>query len=216
MYFAEVVGSTVENDSGRAIGRAVSGNYHWIRRDVDNNLLPTRGVTLSLQGAAGLARSSFADNGPFARTWGQAVGYLPLGESWYTESRLELGEVFARDGVGLPDTVLFRAGGEGSVRGYAYRSLGPLDANGVVGSGRVVMTSSFEIARPLARTLPSLWGAVFIDAGNAADHWRELDPVLGYGFGLRWRSPVGPLRVDLAYGQEVKRWRLHLSVGIAL
>jgi translocation and assembly module TamA len=216
LYFAEVVGSTVENDSGRAIGRAVSGNYHWIRRDIDSVVLPTRGLTLSLQGAAGLARSNFADSGPFARTWGQAVGYLPLGESWYTESRLELGEVFARDGVGLPDTVLFRAGGEGSVRGYAYRSLGPLDANGVVGSGRVVMTSSFEIARPLARTLPSLWGAVFIDAGNAADHWRELDPVLGYGFGLRWRSPVGPLRVDLAYGQEVKRWRLHLSVGIAL
>ena len=216
LYFAEVVGSTVENASGRAFGRAVSGNYHWVRRDVDSVVLPTRGLTLSLQGAAGLARSNFADNGPFVRAWGQAVGYLPLGESWYTESRLELGEVFARDGVGLPDTVLFRAGGEGSVRGYDYRSLGPLDANGVVGSGRVVMTSSFEIARPLARTLPSLWGAVFVDAGNAADHWRELDPVLGYGFGLRWRSPVGPLRVDLAYGQEVKRWRLHLSVGIAL
>lgn len=216
LYFAEIVGSTVENDSGRAIGRAVSGNYHWVRRDVDSVVLPTRGLTLSLQGAAGLARSNFADNGPFVRSWGQAVGYLPLGESWFTESRLELGQVFARDGVGLPDTLLFRAGGDGSVRGYDYRSLGPLDANGVVGSGRVVMTSSFEVARPVARSMPSLWGAVFVDAGNAADHWRELDPALGYGFGLRWRSLVGPLRVDLAYGQEVKRWRLHLSVGIAL
>ena len=42
-----------------------------------------------------------------------------------------------------------------------------------------------------------------------------MRPVLGYGLGLRWRSPVGPLRVDLAYGQEVKQVRVHLSVGIA-
>jgi len=42
-----------------------------------------------------------------------------------------------------------------------------------------------------------------------------MDPALGYGVGVRWRSPVGPLKLDLAYGQEVQRFRLHLSVGIA-
>jgi translocation and assembly module TamA len=40
--------------------------------------------------------------------------------------------------------------------------------------------------------------------------------VIGYGVGVRYRSPVGPLRVDFAYGQEIKSWRLHLGVGIAL
>ena len=72
------------------------------------------------------------------------------------------------------------------------------------------------MARPISEHLPSVWWAAFIDAGNAADRWVDLDPVLGYGLGLRWRSPVGPLRVDLAYGQEERRVRLHLSVGIAV
>ena len=43
-----------------------------------------------------------------------------------------------------------------------------------------------------------------------------MKPKLGYGAGVRWRSPVGPLRLDLAYGQEVEEFRLHFSVGIAL
>ncbi|MFM2059469.1 MAG: hypothetical protein RLY71_3854, partial [Pseudomonadota bacterium] len=52
------------------------------------------------------------------------------------------------------------------------------------------------------------------DAGNAAPDWGHLKPALGYGVGLRWRSPVGPLRIDLAYGQDVQRVRLHFTVGI--
>jgi translocation and assembly module TamA len=110
--------------------------------------------------------------------------------------------------------LLFRAGGDESVRGYAYRTLGPT-RDGVLASGRVLFTGSAEIARPFTPRLPSLWWAAFVDAGNAADTWQELDPVLGYGVGLRYRSPVGPLRLDLAYGQEIRKARLHLSVGIA-
>jgi translocation and assembly module TamA len=122
--------------------------------------------------------------------------------------------VFARDAVDVPDTLLFRAGGDESVRGYAYRSLGPV-VDGAVVSGRVVATGSAEIARPISPKLPAFWWAAFVDAGNAAATWHTLDPVVGAGLGLRWRSPVGPLRLDLAYGFEVRQPRLHLSVGIA-
>ena len=87
-------------------------------------------------------------------------------------------------------------------------------ATGTIIGGNVLGTASFEVARPFA-SFPSLWGAVFIDAGRAAESWNGFKPALGYGVGLRWRSPVGPLRVDMAYGQEVRQWRLHLSVGIA-
>jgi len=114
----------------------------------------------------------------------------------------------------VPDSQRFRAGGDDSVRGYAYRSLGPV-VNGAVASGNVVFTASAEIARPISERLPSLWGAAFIDAGRAADRWSDLDPAVGYGVGLRWRSPVGPLRIDYAWGQELHKGRLHLSVGIA-
>ena len=70
-------------------------------------------------------------------------------------------------------------------------------------------------ARPVSAKLPAVWWAVFVDAGNAAQRGTDLKPVYGYGLGVRWRSPVGPLRVDLAYGQELHKVRLHLSVGIA-
>ncbi len=122
--------------------------------------------------------------------------------------------MFAADNVGIPDSLLFRAGGDESVRGYAYRSLGPT-RDGVLVSGRALATGSIELARPVSAELPSVWGAVFLDAGNAADNFGELRPVAGYGVGVRWRSPVGPLRVDLAYGHQIEKFRLHLSVGIA-
>ena len=56
---------------------------------------------------------------------------------------------------------------------------------------------------------------MFVDAGNAADRWSDLRPVFGYGVGVHYRSPVGPLRLDVAYGQDVRQVRLHLSVGVA-
>jgi len=63
--------------------------------------------------------------------------------------------------------------------------------------------------------MPSLWGALFVDAGRAGTSFVGLKPAVGYGAGVRWRSPVGPLRLDLAWGQEVRKFRLHFSVGIA-
>ena len=56
---------------------------------------------------------------------------------------------------------------------------------------------------------------MFVDAGRAANSWTGFKPALGYGVGVRWRSPLGLLRADLAYGEEVHEVRLHLSVGIA-
>jgi len=55
---------------------------------------------------------------------------------------------------------------------------------------------------------------VFIDAGSVADRPTDLRPRYGVGTGVRYNSPVGPLQVDLAYGLETRRWRIHLSVGL--
>jgi translocation and assembly module TamA len=122
--------------------------------------------------------------------------------------------VFAKSRIAVPDPILFRAGGDESVRGYGFRTLGPT-INGAIASGRVLMTASAEVARPILARYPAIWGAAFVDAGNAADRWGDLHPVFGYGVGVHWRSPVGPLRVDLAYGEAVRQVRLHVSVGIA-
>ena len=216
LYYLEYVNArvTTASTASNSDSDAWSGNYHWVFRNVDSVLLPTQGYTLSAQAAGGYATSTTADSGPFGRAYGRLTGYWPLGKSWYGSARLEAGQVFARDSVGVPDTLLFRAGGDESVRGYAYRALGPLVA-GVVTSGRVLLTGSAEVARPISASRPAFWWAVFADVGEAANRWTELDPVWGYGVGLRWRSPVGPLKLDLAYGEDVKAYRVHLSVGIA-
>jgi translocation and assembly module TamA len=213
LYYVEYVHVRLDSPAGNRNDEALSYNYQWIWRDVDSVLLPTRGSTYSAQGAVGYARSATQDDGPFARAYGRATYYLPLG-SWYTTFRAEAAELFARDNVGVPDTLLFRAGGDESVRGYAYRTLGP-KVNGVVTSGRVLFTASAELARPISARQPAFWWAAFVDAGNVANDWKDLEPAFGYGLGLRWRSPVGPLRLDLAYGHEIRKFRMHLSVGIA-
>ncbi|MDH5340071.1 MAG: BamA/TamA family outer membrane protein, partial [Rubrivivax sp.] len=111
------------------------------------------------------------------------------------------------------DSMQLRAGGVDSVRGYDYRSLGP-EVDGAIGSGDVLFTSSVEVAHPIVASMPTLWGALFVDAGSAADTWRDLRPAIGTGAGIRWRSPVGTLRLDAAYGEEFRQWRLHFSIGI--
>jgi translocation and assembly module TamA len=222
LYFAELAHARVDSASLTSQADAVSGNYHWVFRDLDNLLLPTRGQTLSAQAAAGYARGSRSvlgnpleeARGPFARAFARLTWYAPFGNGWYATARAEAGEVFAHSAVGIPDTLLFRAGGDDSVRGYGYRTLGP-EINGVTVGGRTLLTGSIEVARPISASLPAYWWAAFVDAGNAADRWAEIKPAVGYGLGLRWRSPVGPLRVDVAYGQRVKQVRVHFSVGIA-
>ncbi len=211
IYFVQAERSVRRTDTARETSDALSLHYHGIWRQVDDNLLPTRGYVYSGQLGAGVARSNVGESGPFGRAYAQVRGYWPIG-AWYSQGRIELGQVFARDGVIVPDSMRFRAGGDNSVRGYAYRSLTPI-VNGVEASGRVLFTASAEIARPILARLPQLWGAAFIDAGRAADRWGDLKPAVGVGVGLRYRSPVGPLNVDVAYGQEVRKLRLHVTLG---
>lgn len=194
---------------------ALSGTSQWIFRDVDNQILPTRGSTTLAALTLGQTYSALDETGPFVRAYGRLTAYQPLPANWYLTARAELGQVFAGDQVSVPDTLLFRTGGDESVRGYAYRSLGVL-RDGVIVGGRALATSSVELAHPILKRMPSLWGAVFVDVGDAADRMGDLRPNVGYGVGVRWRSPVGPLRLDIAHGTESKQWRLHFSVGISL
>ncbi len=221
LYYGEYTVARLETAAGVNDSAALSANYHWVWRDVDDLRTPTRGNVWTLQGAGGFARGTTTplsgvgtvDSGPFARAYARVQNYTPLGNSFYGSARLELGQVFVNESLAVPDTLLFRAGGDDSVRGYAYRSLGP-ELGGVTVSGSSLFTASLQISRPILADQPAFLWAAFVDAGNASDGWNNMRPVLGYGVGLHWRSPVGPLRIDLAYGQEVQKFRLHFSVGV--
>jgi translocation and assembly module TamA len=222
LYYGEYTYARLETAAGVNSSSALSGNYHWTWRDVDDLRSPTRGTVWDLQGGVGFAHGTTTpvgsgvaseDSGPFTRLYGRVQGYAPLGNGFYGSARLELGQVFVGETLSVPDTLLFRAGGDNSVRGYAYRSLGP-ELGGVTVSGSTLFTGSLQVSRPIFADQPAFLWALFVDAGNASDGWNNMRPVFGYGVGLHWRSPVGPLRLDLAYGQEVQKFRLHFSVGV--
>ena len=135
---------------------------------------------------------------------------------WYGCARTEWGQIFAAQSVGLPEKLRFRTGGDESVRGYGFEDLGPSDALGNPTGGRVLWNGSVELAHAFVPSLPDLLGAAFVDAGHAAPSWGEFKPTTSLGLGLRYRSPLGTLRLDYARATALQRWRLHFSVGIAL
>jgi translocation and assembly module TamA len=117
--------------------------------------------------------------------------------------------VIARSRSGIPSSFLFRTGGDQTLRGYAFESVGVAQGDAIVG-GRYLVLASMEYTRWVTE---SLGGAIFVDAGDAFDHRPDFDLAVGYGVGVRWRSPVGPLRADVAYGERDKNVRVHFSVG---
>ncbi len=208
-----LVQSAADNSIAKA--SAITVMQQWLRRDLDSPVLPTIGYTANAYAGLGRSFSALNDSGWFLRTYGRLTWYRPLPHAWNATVRGEMAQVFAASNVSVPDTLLYRAGGDESVRGYGYRTLGVKQDNTTLG-GRSLFTGSLELAHPLMTRFPSLWGAVFADIGDAAQSWSALDLKLGYGAGIRWRSPVGPLRLDAAYGQAVHAYRLHFSVGIVL
>ncbi len=194
--------------------RALTLGYAWNRRRVDSRLDPRSGYTISLQ-VSGAARALASDRS-FARLYARGMRFWPMPKDsalagGMLVGLLEAGLVAARSRQDIPSENLFRAGGTHSIRGYRYLSLGVPEAGAIVG-GRVLALASLEYQHPV---VPGWLGAVFVDAGTAADRRADYRAARGYGAGVRWRSPIGPVSFDLAYGDATRRWRAHLSVGYA-
>lgn len=204
-------GTSISNsDSGD--GSAISGNYVWTGRYFNNLPFPDKGYGLGLELGGGITLDSKRQ--PFVRTAGRWMGVKTL-----TGSRIALraegAAVVAADSARVPSTLLFRTGGDNTVRGYGYRDIGVQRADGLIGPGRYMAVGSVEWQRPMLRNgLPSEWeNTLFVDVGSVADRPQDLKPVVGLGTGVRWRSPIGPLQIDLAYGVKTQQFRLHMSVG---
>ncbi len=212
--YAEFTRSSVKTANERRVDRATGLYFEWTRRELNNRLFPTRGSIITLNGGGGRANDNDGDKGQFARGLARLTWYQPLGAGWFMQVRGEAAQVFADDALGIPDALLFRAGGDDSVRGYGYQTLGPKRDGATVG-GRKMVTGTFEVMKRISPQLPDWFGAVFVDAGDAADQWEDIDAAVGIGVGVRWRSPVGPLRVDIAWGERERSLRLHLGVGVS-
>ena len=187
----------------------LSANWTWKKRAVDNVLDPTSGYVLEFQVGGG-SKTLLSDQ-DFLRFYSRVARYQPVRGTDVFILRGEAGVTLADSREGVPQDFLFRSGGAQSVRGYDYQSLGVKEGNATVG-GRYLATASAEYVR----WFQPQWGAAaFVDAGDAADTRADYDLRVGYGVGARWRSPAGPLAIDLAWGHQERSLRLHFGVAVA-
>ena len=147
---------------------------------------------------------------------GERWKFLLRAEAGYSNAKTADVTVFTEEGTvefavtELPYLYRFKAGGSNSVRGYAFEIL---DNNGL-GSNNV-FTASAEIEYHFL----DKWSvAAFADVGNAFNDWSKPELKLGTGFGVRWYSVIGALRLDLAQGWDLtgEPWRIHLTIGTPL
>ena len=164
---------------------------------------------LSFETKLSFSNEMWLSDTDFMQAYARTKGLWSLTERARFLSRVELAGTIIDDLELLPPSVRFFTGGDNSVRGYAYNSIGSTNEEGEVIGGSKLFSSSVELDYLLYKS----WSAsVFFDQGDAFDEDPEF--MRAWGFGVRWYSPVGPVRVDFAFPEEGKdSIRLHLSVG---
>ncbi len=159
----------------------------------EKNVFPRKGWGLfaEIRGSPG----TFLSDTSYFRSHFKSILYFPLGDKGRFNLRGELGLAAVSNFDKYPNSLRFFAGGDTSVRGYEWKSLGPEDSSGEVIGGKNVVTASIEYDH---RILEDWVGAVFMDAGNAFND--NLDKIYtGAGVGVRWLSPIGSVRMDFAW-----------------
>lgn len=197
-------------DTSRSFGMVVPG-VRLIWQDFPDSPRPPKGRRMELQ-LQGTDPALLADVSvlQFSGAVSQLTP-LPGGVSLF--ARVRGGISWLGDPLSeLPASMRFFAGGDHSVRGYAYQSLGPKDDAGEVIGGRHLLTSNLELEKSLSRN----WGlAIFYDIGNAFNTFQDYDLYQGAGVGVRRYTRIGTIRFDLArrFGPGDGGYRGHLSIG---
>ncbi|AVI63450.1 autotransporter assembly complex protein TamA [Halomonas sp. GFAJ-1] len=155
--------------------------------------------------------TTWGSSAHFARLTGDTEWIRTIGNDNRFSARLSIGAIETDDFDKLPPSLRFFAGGDRSVRGYSFESLSPKNEEGRLRGGQQLLTSTLEYQR---RVTGEWWGATFVDSGDAFDNWGPEDLKTGAGVGVRWISPVGPIRFDVAHPfDNDDDWRVHFSIG---
>lgn len=195
-------------DSGKA--NLLIPGVSWERTKADNKMRPRRGIKtqIEVQGSTSglISTTSFLQlKGSAKVVYGFAPGFRIL-------ARTEVGRVFSKQFHELPPGLRFFTGGDGSVRGFSYLSLGPRDSLNHVIGGPALLVGSAEVDYQF---MPRFALAVFTDAGNAMQKLTLGDFEHSVGAGIRFISPIGLVRLDGAFGISRKNtpFRIHISMG---
>lgn len=198
---------TLGNDSGQST--LLIPGLTFQRTKSVGGIDPSRGYSLmlDLQGA----KKGIISDVDFARIFTTAKGLYTFQEDHRLLARLGLGAVFTDDFEQIPPSLRFFAGGDQTVRGYDYRTLSPVDSSGERVGGRYLLASSLEYQYEF---IDNWRAATFVDHGNAMDSFTAARKT-SVGLGVRWVSPVGPIRVDVArsISDPDEGFRIHFSMG---
>ena len=186
-----ILGTGFESAIGREVSRSTAG----------------RRLSLDIRGSS----DWIASDTSFLQVTANAKWLYSLSDKTRLFLRGKLGTTVKEDLTELPASVRFFAGGDRSVRGYDFESLGPVDSTGAVIGGSHIVEASIEFDR-LVRGNWTV--AAFVDTGSAFSSDRP-EFSTGVGVGLRWYSPVGPVRFDIAHPLDDpdRDFRLHITLG---
>lgn len=201
--------STVGDQRSRA--RLIMPGLRLSARKYDNLIRPTRGYRYSIDIKA--AHRSLGSSTSFVQLVADGDSIISLPWRLSILSRFRAGFTLQSEAFEeMPASLRFFAGGDRSVRGYSYQSLGPRDSSGQVIGGKNILVGSVELDRAIFKD----WGvAAFFDAGNAFDRLTDFTLYKGAGIGVRYYTKIGAVRLDLArqVGVSHPGYRVHLTVG---
>ena len=181
------------------------------RRRVNDRLAPRRGYLFDL--GLRLASEALVSDTDIAQTWVRGTWLIPSMDSARFRLRGELGAMSVGNFDALPPDLRFFAGGDRSIRGFDYHEIGEANGNGLIIGGQYLAVASAEYEWYFSED----WGAaVFVDAGDAFTHRFSVN--VGAGVGARWKSPLGPIRIDVGFPVHTdlplqSSWRLHVQLG---
>lgn len=180
----------------------------------DNPIHPRKGFryALDLHGT----HQALGSDTALVQLLAEASYLLPLPWRLSLHSRAKAGTTFLNDPLrDIPPSLRFFTGGDQSVRGYSYKSLGPRDAAGNVVGGTQLLVGSIELERALFKD----WGvSLFYDAGNTFKSFSEVNLAQGAGVGIHYYTAVGALNLSVArpLGVEKPTIHFHFTVGFEL
>ncbi|OBX36391.1 translocation and assembly module TamA precursor [Halomonas elongata] len=181
----------------------------WSRTRTHNPTFPTWGDRQQL--TVQYSNEAWGSDAEFLRINGDTQWIRMLGDANRFVGRLGAGSISTSDFADVPPSLRFFTGGDNSVRGYSYESLSPEDDEGRLIGGKQRFVASVEAQRRIA---DKWWLASFVDTGDAFTDWWPEQLKTGAGLGVRWISPVGPIRFDVAHPfDDDDAYRIHFSIG---
>ena len=183
------------------------GTWQWLRRDVNDKYDPREGNLVDLGLGAGVTLDK---REPFYRSGLRLQQWWPVGRRDVLTVRGEVGKVWSKTSR-LPEDFGYRTGGARTIRGYRFQSIGLPRGDAVIGAPALAV-ASVEYMHYFTEQFGM---GVFVDAGDAAESFGQMDIAVGYGVGALVRTPAGPFAIDVAYAQRDRKLRLHFSLGIA-